>query len=81
MLNIRCLFLSGAIACIAGCSYSPLGVDARRPPATRFDGGQTLGGGHRNDGASTATTVPTTTVAADSGTTSAYGGQTLGAGH
>lgn len=89
MRNLRWLFLSVPIACATGCSSSPLAEDVLLPSAARLDGGQTLGAGHRNDGASTTTTigtsttttVPTTTVAANSDITSAFGGQTLGAGH
>jgi hypothetical protein len=82
MLNVRGLLVSAAlIVGVGGCSYSPLGFDA--PPLTppRFGTGQTLGSGHRNDDGSTTTTASGTTVAADSGTTSVFGGQTLGSGH
>lgn len=82
MLKLRSLLLSAAFAAaLAGCSSSPVAVDASRATAPRFDTGQTLGSGHRDDGGSTTATASSSTVAADSGSTSAFGGQTLGSGH
>lgn len=81
MFKLRVLLLSALFAGIAGCSSSPVAVDAFRGAEPRFDTGQTLGSGHRDDGGNTTATAGMSTVAADSGTTSALGGQTLGSGH
>lgn len=81
MLKLRSVLLSAFAAGLAGCSSSPVAVDASRATAPRFDTGQTLGFGHRDDGGSTTATASGSTVAADSGSTSVLGGQTLGSGH
>ena len=80
MLNRRIvLLLAPLTAYLGGCSASPVVPDAFGSPTPRYDTGQTLGSGHRDDGGSTTATASTTTVAADSGTT--LEGQTLGSGH
>lgn len=81
MLSLRSLLVFAVVAGIAGCSSSPVEADAPRKNAPRFNTGQTLGSGHRDGGGNTTATVGISTMAADSGTTSALGGQTLGSGH
>ena len=81
MINLRSLLLSAALAALAGCTSTPVSVEAYRATTPRLDTGQTLGSGHRDGGETTTTTAFPSTVAADSGTTSAFGGQTLGSGH
>lgn len=55
---------------------NPVGTAAKRPAGYRLDGGLTLGSGSR----STPEPNGNTTTAADSGSTAARGGLTLGSG-
>jgi hypothetical protein len=83
MFRVRHLLMSAALAAaVAACGQSPLG-SAVTPISPRLDAvGQTLGSGHRDgDTGSTTATASGTSVAGDSLTSSAYGGQTLGSGH
>lgn len=68
--------ISGAVA---GCGETPtLTPDSARPA---FDGGHTLGSGHRQSDSTTTTAgASTETTAADS-TSAERGGHTLGSGH
>jgi hypothetical protein len=83
MVKVRHVLVALALAsAMAGCKQSPV-ASASNSVRPRFDvGGQTLGSGHRNDGASSTTaTAPGASVAADSLSSGVYGGQTLGSGH
>jgi hypothetical protein len=68
--------ISGAVA---GCGETPtLSADAAR---AAFDGGHTLGSGHRQSDSTTTTAAAATTTTAGDSTGAERGGHTLGSGH
>lgn len=79
MLTARRFLAFGLISgAVAGCGEMPtVSPDSARPA---FDGGHTLGSGHRQSDSTTTAGASTETTAADS-TGAERGGHTLGSGH